>query len=173
MLDAAELDALYRGLPSDQPESVGDLATAEEMRVVLPPTLSMVQIASRLESNGKMTVTSTMPQVLATTSLRVITSSVSPMLIVEPALSGVVTSPTSLVVGILVSMKTSPWLPMTPRPSQIITSTTFSTIVIVKQVEGLSLGITRSPAVIKAEMEFVAKIVDSFYKSLKRSITLI
>ena len=43
----------------------------------------------------------------------------------------------------------------------------------VKPVEGLSLGITHAPGVIEAEKEFVAEIVDSFYKSLKRSIVLI
>ena len=49
-LGTVELDVLYHDLPSYQPESVGDLATAEETRVVLPPTLSIEQIASRLKS---------------------------------------------------------------------------------------------------------------------------
>ena len=40
-------------------------------------------------------------------------------------------------------------------------------------VEVLFSGITRSPEVIEAEKEFVAEMVDSFYKSLKRSIDLI
>jgi len=43
----------------------------------------------------------------------------------------------------------------------------------VKPVEVSSSGITRSPGVIEAEKEFVAEMVDSFYKSLKRSIALI
>jgi len=114
MLDTAELDALYRDLPSYQPKSVGDLANAEERRVVLPPTLSTEQIASRLESAGEMTVASTMPLVLATTSLSVIISSVSLTLIVELTLSEVVTSPTSLVASVLVSMKTRLRLPGFP-----------------------------------------------------------
>ena len=43
----------------------------------------------------------------------------------------------------------------------------------VKPVEVLSSVITRSPGVIEAEKEFMVKIVDIFYKSLKRSIALI
>jgi len=45
--------------------------------------------------------------------------------------------------------------------------------VTVKPVEGLSLGITLSPRVIEAEKEFVAEMVDNFYKSLKRFFALI
>jgi len=43
----------------------------------------------------------------------------------------------------------------------------------VKPVEVLSSGITRSPGVIEVGKKFVAEMVDSFYKSLKRSIALI
>ena len=168
-----ELDTLYRDLPSYQPESVGDFAMAEETRVVLPLMSSMEQIASRLELAGEMTGTSVIPPTLATTSLRVITSPISPMLIVEPILSRVVTNSTSLVAGVLVSMKTPPQLPAIPPPSQIIASATSSTIVIKKPMEGLPLGVTRSPGVIEADKKFVAKMVDSFYKSLKRLVALI
>ena len=106
MLDATELDVLYRDLPSYQLESVGGLTMAERTRLVLPPTLSIEPIASPLESAGKMTVASMMLQVLTIASLKVITNLVSLTLIAESSLSGVVTSPTSLVVGVLVSMKT-------------------------------------------------------------------
>ena len=105
-LDAAELDVLYRNLPSYQLESVGDLAMAEETRVVLPPMLPTEPIASPLELAGKMTVASMIMLVLTTTCLRVITSPVSSMLIIKKTLSRVVTSPISLVTGVLVSMKT-------------------------------------------------------------------
>ena len=44
---------------------------------------------------------------------------------------------------------------------------------IVKLVKFLSSGTTCLPGVIKAEKEFVTEKVDSFYKSLKRFITLI
>ena len=87
MLDAAELDALYRDLPSYQLESIGELATAEETRAILPPMLLTEQIASRLESAGEMTVTSAMPPTLATTGLRVITGLISLTLIIKPVLS--------------------------------------------------------------------------------------
>ena len=42
----------------------------------------------------------------------------------------------------------------------------------VKLVEALSSGTIRSPGVVEAEKEFVAEIIDSFYKSLKRSVAL-
>jgi len=67
-VDAAELDVLYRDLPSYQPEFVGDLATAKETRVVLPFTLSTELIAPPPESVGEMTMAFMMPPVLATRS---------------------------------------------------------------------------------------------------------
>ena len=73
----------------------------------------------------------------------------------------------------MVSMKTPPRLPAIPHPSPTSASTTSSTITTVKSVEVLSSGITRSPGVIEAEKEFIAEMVDSFYKSLKPSIALI
>ena len=122
----------------------------------------MEQIAYRLESAGEMTVTSAMLPALASIGLRVITIPTSPMLIVELVLSGVVTSPTSLVAGVLVSMKTPPQLSAIPPPSQTIAFATPPTIMTVKPVEGSPLGITCSSGVIKAEKEFMAKMVDNF-----------
>ena len=40
-------------------------------------------------------------------------------------------------------------------------------------METLSSGAARLPGVIEAENEFVAELVDSFYKSLKQSIALV
>jgi len=105
--------------------------------------------------------------VLVTTSLRVITSLTSLTLIVEPALSGVVTSPTSVVAGVLVSMKTPPRLLVIPYPSPTSVFATSSIVMTVKLVEVLSLRITHSLGVIEAEKEFVTKMVNNFYKSLK------
>ena len=139
-----ELNVLYRDLPSYQPESVGDLATAKETRAVLPSTLSTELIAPPPESAGEMRVTSMTLSVLAMISLRVITNPTSPILIAELALSGVVTSPTSLMANVLVSMKTLPRLSAIPHPSLTSVSTTSSTVMTMKPVEGLSLGITRS-----------------------------
>jgi len=110
---------------------------------------------------------------LAATSLRVITSPISPTLIIKPVLFEVVTSPTSLVAVVLVLIKTPSRLPAIPHPSQIIASATSSIIVTVKPVEGLSLGITCLSGVTETKKEFMAKMVDSFYKSLKRRIALI
>ena len=42
-----------------------------------------------------------------------------------------------------------------------------------KLVEALPSGATHLPGVVKAENEFVAELVDSFYKGLKRSIALV
>ena len=92
-----------------------------------------------------MMVAYTMPTVLTIAGLKVITNPASPTLIVESALSRIVTSPTSLVVGVLVLMKTPPRLPAIPRPSQTSASSTSSTVMTVRLVEGLSWGITRSP----------------------------
>jgi len=81
---------------------------AEEMKVALP---FVEPITFSAESVGEMTVASLTPPVLVTTSLSVITSPTSPTLVVEPALPEVVTSPTFLVTGVLVLMKTPPRLP--------------------------------------------------------------
>ena len=129
---------MYRSLHSYQSEYVGDLATAEETRVVLLSTLSTEPIALPPESVGEMVVAFMMLPVLATASLTVITSLMSSMLIIELAFSGVVTTPTSLVAGVLVSMKTPSRLPAIPRPSLISVLPLSSTIVTVKLVESLS-----------------------------------
>ena len=113
-MDVVELDILYRDLPPYQPEPTGDSIAAEETRAALPYT---EPIAFPSESFGEMTTVSLMQPVLVTAGLRVITSPASPTLIIEPALSGVVTSPTSVVVSVLVSMKTPPRLTVIPRPS--------------------------------------------------------
>jgi len=60
-----------------------------------------------------------------------------------------------------------------PRLSLASASAISSTIMTVKLVEALSSGVTRSPGVVEAEKEFVAEMVDRFYKSLKQSVALI
>ena len=42
-----------------------------------------------------------------------------------------------------------------------------------KLVEGLSFGVARSLGVIEGEKKFMAEMIDSSYKSLKRSVALI
>ena len=100
-----------------------------------------------------------------------ITSPTSPTLVVEPALPEIVTSLTSVVASVLVSMKTPPRSPMTSHVAAASASTIPFTVVSIKPVE--SSGAARLPGVIEAENEFVAELVDRFYKSLKRSIALI
>jgi len=108
--DAVKLDVLYRNLPSYQPEPANDFKVAEETMAVEPITLPA-------ESVGEMPVASPMLPVLATTGLRIITSPTSLTLVVEPVLPKIVTSPTSIVAGVLVSMKTPPQSPAIPRLS--------------------------------------------------------
>ena len=98
-MDVAELDVLYRNLPSYQPEPAGDFIAAGEMRAALSSTKSITLPA---ESVGEMTVVSLTPPVLVTTGLRVITIPTSLTLVVKPNLPEVVTSPTSIVAGVLV-----------------------------------------------------------------------
>ena len=170
-MDATEFDVLYHDLPSYQREFVADLTMAEETKVVFPSMLSTKPNAPHLNQrrdNGGFDDATNFGYNRSQGNYRPDVSDV-----VEPAFSGVVTSPTSLVAGVLVSMKTPPRLPAIPRPCHTSVSATSSSVVMVKPVEGLSLGITRSPGVIEAEKEFVAEMVNSFYKSLKRSITLI
>ena len=94
-------------------------------------------------------------------------------LVVEPVLPEIVTSPTSIMAAVLVSMRTPPRSSVIPRLSPASASVISSTIMTVKPVEALSSGTTRSPGVVEAEKEFVAEMVDSFYKSLKRSVALV
>jgi len=87
--DAAELDALYHGLPSYQPE----LARGKgiEGTVVTEPT------SFPTVSVSEMPLVLPVPPILPNAELKVITSPTSPTLVVEPALPEIVTSPTSVV----------------------------------------------------------------------------
>ena len=70
VVDVAELDVLYRNLPSYQPDPADDSKVAEEMMAAEPITLPAKSVC-------EMTVVSLTPPVLATTGLRVITSPTS------------------------------------------------------------------------------------------------
>ena len=93
--DVAELDALYHDLPSYQPEPVSGTKEAEEMVVAEPILLPTALV-------GEMPVASLKLHILITIELKVITSPTSPILVVEPALPEIVTSPTSIVASVLV-----------------------------------------------------------------------
>ena len=86
--DAAELDALYYGLPSYQPEPARGKGI--EGTVVTEPT-SLPTI-----SVSEMPLVLPVPPVLPSAELKVITSPTSPTLVVEPSLPEIVTSPTWL-----------------------------------------------------------------------------
>ena len=100
-----------------------------------------------------------------------ITSPTSPTLVVEPAVQEMVTSPTSVVASVLVSMRTPPRSPMTCHAAAASVPAVPSTVMSTRPVE--SSEAARLPGVAEAENEFVAEIVDSFYKGLKRSIDLV
>ena len=118
-------------------------------------------------SVSEMPVTSPTLPILTTAELKVITSPTSPTLVVEPALPEIVTSPTSIVASVLISMRTPPRSPTIPHIALISASAIPSTVMSVKPVEALPSGATRSPGVVETENEFVAELVDSFYKGLK------
>jgi len=111
------------------------------------------------------------PSVLPGAELRVITSPTSPTLVVEPAVQEMVTSPASVVASVLVSMRTPPRSPMTSHVVAAHVPAVPSTVMSTRPVE--SSEAARLPGVAEAENEFVADIVDSFYKGLKRSIDLV
>ena len=138
VVDAAELDFLYRNLPSYQAEPAGDSKVAEEMMVTEPITL-------QAKSIGEMSVASLMLPVLATTGLRIITSPTSLTLVVKPVLPKIVTSPTSITASVLVLMKAPPRSSTIPRLSSASASAISSTVITVKLVEALSSVTTYSP----------------------------
>ena len=75
--------------------------------------------------------------------------------------------------SVLVSMRTPPRSPATPHITLASAPAIPSAVMSVKPVEALPSGATRLPGVVEAENEFVAELVDSFYKGLKRSIALV
>jgi len=88
--DAAMLDVLYGDLPSYQPTS----AERPEAGGAAVPEISSLPITS----------TSEVPTILPSAELRVITSSTSPTLVIEPAAHEVVASPSSAVAGVLIEI---------------------------------------------------------------------
>ena len=112
VMDVVELGVLYRNLSSYQPEPAGDSKVAKEMMAAEPITL-------HAESVGEMTVVSLTSPVSATIGLRVIIIPISPTLVIEPVLPRIITSPTSMVAGVLVSMKTPPRPLAIPRLSPV------------------------------------------------------
>ena len=163
--DTAELE-LYHDLPSYQPKPASGTKEAEGIVVTEPISLPTISV-------GEMPVVSLTLPILTTAELKVITSHTSPTLVIEPVISEIVTSPTSIMDSVLVSMRTPPRSPVISRLSPASASAISSTVMSVKAVEALSLGTTHSPGVVESKKEFMAEIVDSFYKGLKRSVALV
>ena len=105
--DAAELDALYHGLPSYQPEPISGKGIERTIvtELSLLPTILVSEVPLVLM----------VPLILPSTELKVIISPTSPTIVVEPILPKIVTSPSSVVAGALVSMRTPPRSPTTPH----------------------------------------------------------
>ena len=93
------------------------------------------------------------------------------MLVVDP--DSMITSPTSLVASMLVSMKSPSLLPFILSVSLMIAHVTPSMIVTTKLPETSPSKLTRSPGVIEVKEEFVAEMINNFYKSLKQCISLV
>jgi len=123
------------------------------------------QTGLQLESISEPVSTLVISLALVTTGLVVIMSLYSPARVVEP--EPMITIPTSLVVSTFVSMRTPPQLLPIFSAQLTATSATPSTIVTTKLTETSSVKITRSHGVVKVEKEFMAEMVDTFYKSLK------
>ena len=157
---------MYHGLPSYQPEQASGLKETEGTVVTEPISLPTISVS-------ELPVVSPALPILPIAKLKVIASPISPTLVVEPTLPGVVTSPTSIVASVLVSMRTPPRSLAIPHIAPASASAIPSTVISVKPVEALPSGATRSPGVVEAENKFVAELVDSFYKGLKRSIALV
>ena len=87
-VNAAELDVLYHDLPTYHPESTG--GGEAEGTVVMEPILPPSTLVS------EMLLVSSVPPILPSAELKVITIPTSPTLVVEPALPEIVTSPTSV-----------------------------------------------------------------------------
>ena len=84
-----------------------------------------------------------------------------------------ITSPTALVANTLISMKTPPQLLPVSSALLIAAPATPLTIATTKLSETSPSKLTSSPGVIEVEKEFMAKMIDTFYKSLKRYISLV
>jgi len=163
--DAAELDTLYHGLPSYQLEPAREKGI--EGTVVMEPTSLVTISVSEMPS-----VLPVLP-IFLSTELKVITSPASPIFVIESALVEIVTSPTSVVAGVLFSTRTPPKSLTTPHITAASASIISSIVTPLKPVETQSSGAARLSGVIEDENDYVAELVDIFYKSLKRFTALV
>ena len=91
--------------PTDLPEGIrGEASTSAGGHYRVGCLISRPALLSA--SVGEMSVVSLTLPILTTAGLKIITSPMSPTLAVEPVLPEIVTSPTSIVAGVLVSTRT-------------------------------------------------------------------
>jgi len=131
----------------------------------------MEQIGLQLESTSRLISILAIFSDPDTSGLQLVISSRSPTLVVH--LDSMITSPTSLVASTLVYMKTFLRLPSISSVPLMVGPVTPSMIVTTKLPETSPSKPTRSSGVIDVEKEFVAEMIDTFYKSLKRCISLV
>ena len=129
----------------------------------------MEQIESQPAPTSEPVSILTVSSVPANTILEMITDPSSSTLAIEPAFSAMLTDPGSSVASMLISTEGSPQLTVSSAPLMTAPMTP-SMIITTKPMETTPLGITRSPRVIEVEKEFLAKLVDSFFKSLSRCL---
>jgi len=128
-----------------------------------PSTMPAMELTGiQLEFTRGLVSIPTTSSVLAITGLQVIISPNSSTLVVE--LDPMVTSPTSFVASTLISMKTPLRLPSVSSVLLTVAPATPSMIVTTKITETSLTSLTRSPEVIEVEKEFMADMIDTFYK---------
>jgi len=147
-----------------QPLSTDDLMATDEMASAPSTMLTMEQIGLQLEfTSGPVSIPAT-SSALATTSLQLIINSKSPMLVID--LDLMIINPTSLVANTLISLKTPLRLPSVSSVPLTVAPAMSSMIVTINIIETSSSRLSRSPRVIEIEKEFVAEMINTFYKSL-------
>ena len=137
-----------------------------------PSTMPTIeQTGFQLESSSEpvsIPATSSSP---ATYGLQLVISSRSPTLVVNS--ESMITNPNSLIASTLVFIKIPLHLSSVLSVPLAVVPVTTSTIVTTKLPETFPSKLTHSPGVIEVEKEFMVEIIDAFYKSLKRCISLV
>ena len=172
-LDSARVNVLYRSIIQCRSFFTGDLVVTDKTASAPFIARTIEQTGHQLEFASGLVSIPTISSALATFGLELVVSSRSPMPVID--LDSMITIPTYLVASTLISMKTPPRLLPVYFYSVMLMAApvTPSTIMTMKLIEIPSSKLTRSSGVIKVEKEFVVEMIDTFYKSLKRGISLV
>ena len=172
MLDLAGLHVLYHSIIQYRPSSTADSIAIVETESV-PSTIPVTeQIKSQPKPTSEPVSILPVPLAVVTTGLMVITNPSFPTLIFEPASSAMVTDPVSSVASMLIYVETPSRLTASSAPLMTAPMTP-STVITTKPMNTSPSRIIQSPGVIEVEKEFVAELVDSFFKSLSRCLLLV